>query len=322
MLSHAGVMSSKLLALASSPTPVPDKSPNGDLGSLFDSTADLGNWELLRTRFRLDGYLMFRQIASVPALENARRRIVAALAEKETANQRLLNKLLRSRSNARSRYSVLHELGSHFAVRRIARYPYLVQLGTHLLESQARLLDHIWVRACGPRRQAPPHCDWVYMCRGSSRLVSAWIPLMDVPISRGPLMLLEQSHRENPHTRDYLQRDADRLGKLNGLRWKHGRLIWGGKYSSRPEKVREEFNARWLTSDFAAGDVVVFDTRCLHATLPNRSDQLRVSIDFRYQPMEDPVDERFQGPNPAVHSNRDHNLYDYWRRFRSVVGLS
>jgi hypothetical protein len=70
--------------------------------------------------------------------------------------------------------------------------------------------------------------------------------------------------------------------------------------------------------------MVVFDARCVHATLPNLTNDLRLSIDARFQPACDPVDPRFAGPIPAVHSaGRKHLLHYAQRlamRFSTLLG--
>lgn len=38
----------------------------------------------------------------------------------------------------------------------------------------------------------------------------------------------------------------------------------------------------WHTADFAAGDLVIFDSRIVHATSKNYCDQFRLSMDFRW----------------------------------------
>ena len=101
---------------------------------------------------------------------------------------------------------------------------------------------------------------------------------MDVPLTHGPLMVLEDSHRDNPHTRRYLRMDADKLGYFDAVRFKHGRLVHGGRYSCRPDRVRDDFGTRWLSTDYRLGDVLIFDPRNLHTTLDNHSKGFRLSI--------------------------------------------
>jgi len=45
----------------------------------------------------------------------------------------------------------------------------------------------------------------------------------------------------------------------------------------------------WLTTDFRAGDVLAFQCLTAHAALPNGTDRLRLSAEFRWQLADDPV---------------------------------
>ena len=73
----------------------------------------------------------------------------------------------------------------------------------------------------------------------------------------------------------------------------------------------EEFGTRWLSTDYRLGDVIIFSTRGLHATLDNRSKGFRVSIDVRFQPARDVTDPRFEGPYPIAHGACDTNIFDH-----------
>ena len=113
--------------------------------------------------------------------------------------------------------------------------------------------------------------------------------------------------------------DADKLGYLDAARFKHGAFVRGGRYSRRPDRVRQEFGTRWLSTDYRLGDVIIFNTRGLHATLDNRSKGFRISIDIDIQPMRDATDPRFEGPRPIVHGARDVNIFDHAKQVTDEV---
>lgn len=51
-----------------------------------------------------------------------------------------------------------------------------------------------------PRSGGPgtaPHCDLVYMGRGTKNVFTMWVPYGEVPLELGGLMVLEQSHLKN-----------------------------------------------------------------------------------------------------------------------------
>ena len=92
--------------------------------------------------------------------------------------------------------------------------PALMAIFEAIFGEPAMPLDYSWPRIAGPGAGERPHSDWVYMRRGTPRLFSAWMPLMDIPMTSGPLMVLENSHLDNPHTRRYLEMDRRQAGLL------------------------------------------------------------------------------------------------------------
>jgi hypothetical protein len=123
------------------------------------------------------------------------------------------------------------------------------------------------------------HYDLLYLREGSDQVLSMWIPLGDCPRQVGGLIYLEGSHRWviaeerfGSHPRPAASITAD----LPGLADRH--------------------DARWLSTDYAVGDVVVHTAHIVHAALDNVDPQgrLRLSTDIRYQRMSDPIDRRWQ----------------------------
>ena len=53
-------------------------------------------------------------------------------------------------------------------------------------------------------------------------------------------------------------------------------------------------SCQWQTSDFLAGDVVIFGMGLVHASTANLTDRVRMSCDVRWQPAADPVDDRYE----------------------------
>lgn len=258
-----------------------------------------------------DGYLFISQLIDPGILAGIRDLVVSELRGKELLEEAGDGSRIRARPGL-DFYGVLKQLGSEDQVRQISRLDSLVGLFSNLFGEPARGLDFIWPRAAGPGRGEVPHCDWVYLSRGTRRLLTIWIPLTDVPLNRGPLMILEGSHRANSHTQSYLRLDADRLGLLGGLRLKHGHIVVGGRYSRRPDRVQQEFGTRWLSRDFRLGDALIFGPQIVHGTLDNQTDEFRLSVDTRFQPASEPMDPRFVGARPEVHSRQEKSIFDYY----------
>lgn len=175
-----------------------------------------------------------------------------------------------------------------------------------LFNEPALHFDFIWFRSIGPGKGTTPHCDWVYMGRGTRRLYTCWTPYCDVDLALGGLMLLEGTHRQGDRIRNYLNHDVDSYctNGRNAEAIESGELQWEftGRLSNNPVSLREKYQTRWLTSEqFLMGDVLIFGMEMIHASLDNQTDRLRLSSDSRYQRASEPADERWMGANPIGH---------------------
>lgn len=103
-----------------------------------------------------------------------------------------------------------------------------------------------------------PHQDYRFM-GGDQECFTAWIPLHDCSVNVGPLQILERSHRLG-----YLHHDSENL---------HVPEI--STQAVAPDD--------WVGGKICAGDVLVFHSLTVHAALPNISNQLRISLDCRFQ---------------------------------------
>lgn len=166
--------------------------------------------------------------------------------------------------------------------------------------------DFIWVRSIGTGNGTPPHCDLVYMGRGTKNLLTCWIPYGEIPLEMGGLILLEDSHRKASQIKHYLESDVDsycenRPDQVQKVKvenkWSHR-----GWLSNNPVSLRQKLGGRWLTAEtFRPGDVLTFPMHLVHGSLDNQTDRVRLSTDTRYQRADEPADERWIGVNPPGH---------------------
>lgn len=143
---------------------------------------------------------------------------------------------------------------------------------------QRKILRHVRPGECGIGTATQAHYDLVYLREGTDRLLSAWIPVGDIPREVGPLVYLEGSHVH------YRRLEAEgALGRPRSLT------------ADLPALARE-LDRRWLLADFRAGDVVVHSPHVVHASLDNVDPhgRIRLSTDIRYQRAGDPIDWRWQ----------------------------
>jgi ectoine hydroxylase-related dioxygenase (phytanoyl-CoA dioxygenase family) len=108
----------------------------------------------------------------------------------------------------------------------------------------------------------PPHQDYPNN-QGTTNLTAASIPVGSIPKELGGLAVLRGSHHYGvlplePHP---------------GA---------GNRQAMLPQQMLEEL--RWVTTEYSAGDVLIFPALTVHASMHNASEfYMRLAVDFRYQ---------------------------------------
>ena len=176
------------------------------------------------------------------------------------------------------------------ALRRLTHGPALAELSAAVLDCATVPFDFLWLRTMTQGRASPLHFDHVYMNRGSPRVVTAWIPLGDVPLRAGPLVVVEGSNRFDDLIARYRGVDVDRDPLP-------------GSFPDDAIAFAQSRQTRLLTTAFHAGDVLLFDMFTLHGSCDNRlgAGQVRLSCDVRWQAAADARDERWFGHPPPGH---------------------
>jgi hypothetical protein len=100
------------------------------------------------------------------------------------------------------------------------------------------------------------HQDYRFM-EGDPECYTAWIPLHDCPVNLGPLRILEKSHHFG-----FQRHDPTGIPAI-------------------PDGA--ELGDDWVGGQINAGDVLIFHSLTVHAASPNFSNQLRISLDCRFQ---------------------------------------
>jgi ectoine hydroxylase-related dioxygenase (phytanoyl-CoA dioxygenase family) len=257
-----------------------------DFGLLNESSPS----DDLRARLQEDGYLLVRGLLDRDEVARGRADL---LAHRDELTQRF----------------AMHSA----SMRQVIHGPRIMAFFDALFGTPARSYDFIWLRHQPPGHGIPPHCDTVFMGRGSPDVLTAWIPFGDIPLRAGGLMVLENSHRlSRERLADYLRQDVDSYCE-NGpnaeavtsgaMKWEHWRdqSEWNGEITEDPHQLAREWNTRWLTADYRMGDVLIFTLRTVHAGTDNEIDPLRLSTDARYQPANQPIDPRWIGEQPIGH---------------------
>ena len=143
------------------------------------------------------------------------------------------------------------------------------------------------------------------MGRGTHDLYTTWVPLGDVSLELGGLIVLEGSHKKGDRLKPYLSRDVDDYctNRDDAADYAAGKRWWDGTLSKNAVALQKSLGGRWLTApEFRMGDAVIFNMTLVHGSLDNQTDRFRLSTDTRYQLASQPIDERWVGDQPPGHA--------------------
>eukprot|EP01006_Ploeotia_vitrea_P060678 TRINITY_DN76355_c0_g1_i1.p1 TRINITY_DN76355_c0_g1~~TRINITY_DN76355_c0_g1_i1.p1 ORF type:complete len:319 (+),score=16.50 TRINITY_DN76355_c0_g1_i1:47-1003(+) len=115
------------------------------------------------------------------------------------------------------------------------------------------------------------HYDSVYFGPANARGLTTWIPIGDVGIPSGPLVVAEGSNHHEKLLKTYGEAHTTR-DNIEG---------W---FSRDPMDVIKTLGCRLVTSTFNGGDVVLFGMHTLHGSLDNETTHYRLSSDTRFIP--------------------------------------
>ncbi len=267
--------------------------PAAMIGELTDSTPLLATPDRLCSRLADDGYLLLRGVLDVSEVLAARHAVFERLVEVGEIAEPAVDGITTGNSRRAER---VDDLGVFWRsvvdtpqLRRVTNGPRLGEVMQNVLGTPVRAMDYIFLRACQPGRATGLHFDFPFFTRVTPRIHTVWVPLGPVPVTDGPVALVEGSRGFADILEDL--RDFD-IALDNTRR---------AEVSHDPVGFAEARGCRLLTTDFAAGDILVFDMYTLHGALDNHSPigRARLSCDVRYQPAAEPQDPRYFGANPG-----------------------
>lgn len=282
-----------------------DMSPE-TFGFVRSSAAYIDQPEELRRRLEDDGYLYIPGFFDRDLVHAARASVCERLAQAGKLDPAYPSIEAVAHPNETSNFN-REPARDNKEVERVVYGPELVSFYKQLFGETVRHFDYTWFRAMSRGQGSTPHCDIVYMGRGTHQLYTCWVPYGDTSLETGGVMLLEGSHKKSDRIKNYLEVDVDAycsnrprdLAKLKvDVGWSHP-----GYLSKNPATLREKIGGRWLTApEWKMGDFITFGMTMIHGGLDNLTDRMRISTDTRYQRASQPVDERWVGDNPLANT--------------------
>jgi hypothetical protein len=297
---------------------------------MVDSSALVGNKLALQERLKRDGYVMLRAFLRPEAVDTARAECLNALTTESpdwfvdktvgilapgVSNVGLLTK---QHVAARPAVAEVTESADLFDIAETFLFhdedavedavsnasetvcPYELinedeNVSAPSRKKTAMTTAYKWLRGVAGGEFTGVHSDGVFLGKGTSRLITVWIPLGEIKISHGALLVASGSHRDTVFAgirasygitsvgpdgtkSGWLTDDASAVPaiarrmreELNGTRR-------DGTTGNRTDNFKDDNTddqppIDWRTADFNSGDVVVLSLDVTHMSLANTSD--------------------------------------------------
>lgn len=260
------------------------------LGQMREADWQGGDWPALRVQMEQDGYLLLRGLHDPAKVEAVRRLLIAHLDGQGCIDRsHPLGEAMAAEGAKGAFLGNEPSLSGAPEVLTLVKAEGLMRVMGAYLGGPALTYDYRWLRAMGPGDGSGAHYDIVHFCRGTPRVHTLWTALSDIAIDMAPLAVIEGSNHWDKVIATYGQADPAR-DRLHG------------GFSSDPAQVIDQHGGKWVTTEYLAGDAVLFTMYTMHASLTNVSRQYRFSSDTRYQRADEPVDPRWVGNPPEGES--------------------
>ena len=276
--------------------------PSELIGPLKECDAGIDDPAALQRALQQDGYVFLRSALDADEVLSARAEVFGRLAAVGEIAPPAIDGIATGESRRRETAGDLDAFWKSVsegpALRRVSHGARLRDVMQAVLGAPARPHDMIYLRPAAVGRCTRLHYDYPFFAGRSNAIHTAWIPLGDAPVSDGPLVVIEGSRAF-----------SDLLEPIQNIDYTADRsndTVQSAAYerqnTEHPITLVGERGARFLTTDFRLGDLMIFSGFLMHGSLDNQSPRgrVRLSVDVRYQPSSDPADDpRYFGPNPS-----------------------
>ncbi len=243
-----------------------------------------------------DGYLVLRNALPVDLVKAARQDVLTRLA----SVGEIAEPIEAAVATGTSKREAMHpDLNAYWrsvcespVLRAATHGPALAEISAAVLGGPTKPFDFLWLRTMLEGRASPLHFDHVYMNRGTPNMITVWVPLGNVAVEGGPLVVVEGSNKFTDLQDKYRGVDVDRDGLP-------------GSFPDDAVAFAASRGARLLTTNFNIGDVILFDMFTLHGSCDNRmgGGRVRLSCDVRWQLAGEAEDDRWYGSPPKGHGD-------------------
>ena len=269
------------------------KVPNSLLGKLKETNLKNATDEKLRQSLNDNGYLFLRKVIEKNDITKARNDIFEKLKNVDELEDPFTEGIWSGRSKRdelhKNRGVFWENVSNTKSLRKITNGNNLKDVFSRIFGISSIGFDFIFLRAVSGGKFTHMHCDAGFFTRKTQKVLTCWLVFTDITIDKGPLFIIEGSHKFSDIKTKYKGFDVDIHKHMKAT------------IDTNPITFAQERNTKILTTQFNPGDVLIFGMYTVHGTFENYANdkKIRLTCDIRFQPNNELRDPRYFGPNPT-----------------------
>ena len=283
------------------------------LGELKDTNLKNATDEKLRQSLNDNGYLFLRNVIEKNDITKARNDIFEKLKNVDELEDPFTEGIWSGRSKRdelhKNRGVFWKNVSNTKSLRKITNGNNLKSVFSRIFGISSIGFDFIFLRAVSGGKFTHMHCDAGFFTRKTQKVLTCWLVFTDITIDKGPLFIIEGSHKFSDIKAKYKGFDVDIHKHMKAT------------IDTNPITFAQERNTKILTTQFNPGDVLIFGMYTVHGTFENYANdkKIRLTCDIRFQPHNELRDPRYFGPKPTGTTgagygelNSARPLNEYW----------
>ena len=267
--------------------------PNSLLGELKDTNLKNATDEKLRQSLNDNGYLFLRNVIEKNDITKARNDIFEKLKNVDELEDPFTEGIWSGRSKRdelhKNRGVFWENVSNTISLRKITNGNNLKSVFSRIFGISSIGFDFIFLRAVSGGKFTHMHCDAGFFTRKTQKVLTCWLVFTDITIDKGPLFIIEGSHKFSDIKTKYKGFDVDIHKHMKAT------------IDKDPIAFAQQRNSKLLTAQFHPGDALIFGMYSVHGTFENyaKDNKIRLTCDIRFQPNNELRDPRYFGSNPT-----------------------
>ena len=269
------------------------KVPQNLLGNLIETNLFESKDADLQNALKKDGYIYIKNVINADEIAKAREDVFQKLGDVNELKHPFSDGIASGKSNRdvlfSNRGKFWEQVSNISTIRNITNGKTLNKIFDKIFGIPSVGFEFIFLRAVARGKFTHMHCDAGFFTRATQKVLTCWLAFTDVPPNKGPLFIIEGSHKYEDIYKKYYGFDVDKNKDLKAT------------IDTHPIDFAKKRNSKILTTDFNPGDILIFGMYTVHGTFENHSkdNKIRLTCDIRFQPQKEPKDLRYFGVNPG-----------------------